>query len=324
MSPRKGWLRAVDWRAVLPRLVAPLVGLVFLAASLSKATNVPLFIRQIEAYGILSQGMLVALIAWGLIALECVLGVGLLAFYRPRVFLASTAGLLLLFLALTTWAWVTGSTEACGCFGTWMHHTPGEEAVENVFLLLATLVALAYAGHREWTRNRGKAWAVWAACLIGLALPVALGFRPLKANQSQPKVVDAALVQSEVHGPEQIDLNHGSYLVVLLSMDCLHCQEAVSKLNDLAQVPDLPPIVALCTSDESECETFVEAFQPDFPIAHVSDALFWQLLGDGDVPRILLLCDRQVEQAWDHTVPDENMIRAKLPLQNETVPQKAD
>jgi hypothetical protein len=49
-----------------------------------------------------------------------------------------------------------------------------------------------------------------------------------------------------------------------------------------------------------------------FTVARISEDLFWQLLADGDMSRIILLCNGCVEDAWDKTIPDENIIRAKV------------
>ena len=296
----------------MPRLLAAALGLFFVAASLSKGVDVALFMRQIKAYGIISDSTLVALTAWGLIALECTLGVGLIVFYRPRLFLGTAAGLLLFFWAITTWAWWTGSTENCGCFGGWMDRTPGEEAIENVILLLVTLFAARRPGHLKWQPSRARAWAVLAAGAVGLVLPVVSGLPTSRAKPFDSEV-KTALSQLELHGPQVVDLTQGTHLVVLMSTDCLHCQEAVFDLNDLARMPDLPSIVALCTNDECECEVFVEEFLPEFPIGCVTESLFFELLGDSNVPRIILLSNRRVLDAWDQIVPDEDMIRSRLP-----------
>jgi len=301
------------WPILVPRLLAAALGLFFVAASLSKAVDVELFVRQIKAYGIISDGTLVALTAWGLIAVECALGVGLMVFYRPRLLLGVAAGLLLFFWAITSWAWWTGSTENCGCFGGWLDRTPGEEAVENVVLLLVTLCAARRPGHLKWQPSRARAWAVLAAGLVGLALPVASGLPTLKAKPFNSEV-KTAMSQLALHGPQIVDLTRGTHLVVLMSTDCLHCQEAVFDLNELAMISDLPPIVALCTNAECECEMFVEEFQPDFPIGCVTESLFFELLDHGDVPRIVLFSNGDVIHAWDETVPNEEMIRASLPL----------
>jgi len=77
---------------------------------------------------------------------------------------------------------------------------------------------------------------------------------------------------------------------------------------------DLPPIIALCTSEEADCIEFVDEVQPIFPIGHISEDLFWHLLADGDMPRIILLHNGRIEKVWDQTVPDEYAIKAELPF----------
>jgi len=56
---------------------------------------------------------------------------------------------------------------------------------------------------------------------------------------------------------------------------------------------------------------FVEEFQPMFPIGQVREDVFLRLLADGDIPRIILVGDGHVQQAWDQRVPDEDSVRAK-------------
>jgi hypothetical protein len=55
----------------------------------------------------------------------------------------------------------------------------------------------------------------------------------------------------------------------------------------------------------------------------VSERLFFELLGEADIPRIILLSNGHVVHAWDQTVPREDMIRARLPLQDEAWTLKA-
>ena len=291
------------------RLLAGAVGLILLTAGLLKATDIKLFIEQIGDYGIISQGIVLTLSAWGLIALECVLGVGLLIFYRPRLILSLTALLLLIFLGAITWAWLTGVTEDCGCFSAWLRRTPGEAVLGNLILLAAT--TLAWLGHRtiQVPQPRVKAWAIATACLIGLTMPVVFGFRTTGIHRPDSKAVEVEIGYLQIQGFEHIDLNHGVYLVVLMDTECLHCQEVVPELNALAQETDLPPIIALCTNGESQRIMFVEEFELIFPIGKIEEDVFWRLLTEGDIPRIILACDGHVQQIWDQMVPDKDTIK---------------
>ncbi len=170
-----GAFKTPAWRLWTPRLLSGAVGLILLAAGLVKAMDMELFIRQIMDYGIVSERLLLILSAWGLIALECALGVALLVFYRPRLMLSLTAALLLIFAGATGWAWLTGVTEDCGCYGAWLKQTPGQALVGDLVLLAATAIAWAGCRHVQAPQTRTKAWAVTIACLSGLALPVVFG-----------------------------------------------------------------------------------------------------------------------------------------------------
>jgi len=300
------------WHLWVYRLLAVAVGLTLLIAGLLKATDMELFIGQIRDYGIISQKIVLILSAWGLIALECALGVGLLVFYRPRLILSLTAMLLLILVGATTWAWWTGATVDCGCFGAWLNHTPGEAVLVTLILLAATVLAWVGYRHTQAPQPRAKAWAVATACLIGLTLPVAFGFTISQTDQVQRKAVEIELSQLQIKGLDQFDLRRGAYLIILMDTGCLHCQEAVPELNALAEAVELPAVIGLSMNEESERKSFVEQFQPLFSIGRIKEDIFWQLLDKGEIPRIMLVNDRRVTKVWDETVPTAEMIRAGL------------
>lgn len=308
-TPSPEGMRPADWRWWITRLLTAGVGAVFLLAGVLKAMDMPFFIRQIRDYQIITDRTVVTLLAWGLIAVECAVGVSLLVFYRPRITLAITGLLLLVFLGATSWAWATGATEACGCFGAWAERTPAEAALEDLFLLAAT--GLAWLGYRRRRAapSRRQTLAVTAACVIGLILPVAFGF-PLSAiSHPQSTSTGMTLGDLRVEGLAHTDVHRGTYLIVLIDTECSHCQEAVPELNALAEASDLPPVVALCKNEEWRRLLFIDEFQPAFPLGQISQKEFMRLLADGDTPRLMLVRDGRVDRVWDRTVPSPETIR---------------
>jgi hypothetical protein len=159
------------------------VGLILVAASVLKAADMELFVRQLKDYGIISQDTVLALGAWGLIGLEFGLGVALLISYRPKLTLPFTGTLFLAFLGATAWAWLSGTTEDCACFGDWVKHTPLQTVVHDLIFLAATVLAWLGSLHKKTARGRAKALTVLVACVIGLLLPVAFGFFVSKTSQ---------------------------------------------------------------------------------------------------------------------------------------------
>ncbi len=297
------------WHRWIPRLLSMAVGVVFLMAGLLKATDMEMFIRQIRDYGIISNNLLLALGAWGLIIAECGLGMALILIYRPRVTISITAFLLMIFLGVTLWAWVTGVTKDCGCFGAWVRRTPGEAVIEDMVLIAALFPAWIGHGRSPARGKRVRLLVVIATGLTGLILPVAFGFPISTISPKHPDQMDITRDLSEIQGPGRTDLKHGTYLLILLDTGCLHCQESVEEINLLGEEPDVPPLIGLSSNDEGQVKDFVEQFQPIFPIWRIRDDVFWRLLGDGDVPRTLLIKDKRIMKVWDKNIPDIEMLK---------------
>lgn len=297
-----------------PRLLGGAVGLILLTAGFLKATDMDLFIQQIRNYGIIYHYALLVTSAWGLIILECALGAALLVLYRPGLTLPTTVLLLSAFLGAALWAWFNGRTEECGCFGAWVRRTPAEAVIEDIMLLAAT--CLVWIGYRRThvPQPRAKAWAVGTACLIGLVLPVAFGFPTSRIDLHQSQGVDLEIGYIHIRGLDNIDLNYGVYLIILMDTGCLHCHEIVPELNMLAKATDLPSVIALSTNEELQRIKFVEEFQPIFPIGQIKEEIFSRLLNDRDIPCIILISDGHVQHVWDQTIPDKDRIKAVSPL----------
>jgi hypothetical protein len=288
------------------------VGLILLIAGLVKAMDMDLFIRQVRDYGIISQHVLLALSAWGLIALESALGVGLLIFYRPKITLALTSLLWITFLGATSWAWLTGATQECGCFGAWVKYSPAQAVMENLILLVATLFALAWYKESGRRQSMAKAWCVAIAFFIGATLPLAFGFSLSRISQSPWQTIEIELSKLQIRGPKEVDLSRGSHLIIIMDTDCEHCKGALPELDALAEATDLPPVTALCPNDKSARTRFIEEFQPAFPLVQIEESVFFRLLGIGEVPRTILLKDRRVQRVWDHHVPDRKMVETAI------------
>lgn len=300
------------WKWWIPRLLAGALGLILIIAGVLKATDMELFIRQMKDYGIISHQVILTLGAWALIAIECAIGVGLLILYRPKLMLPLTAMLFLTFLGSTVWAWATGATEECGCFGAWLEYTPREATAENLILLAATAVAWVGLRHGQSPQTRGKPWAVMVAFLIGLMLPVVFGFSISRVAQSPWRAIETELARLQIQALDAIDLKQGSFLVVLMDTACLHCEEAVPDLDALAEDAALPSVVVLSMNEQEERADFVEKFQTAFRIRQIETDTFWRLLGTGDVPRTILLRKGRVLGVWDRDVPDKETIQMAL------------
>jgi hypothetical protein len=220
--------------------------------------------------------------------------------------------LLIIFLGATLWAWLTGATEECGCYGAFLKYTPGEAVIENLILLAATALGWVSRPDARAPQTRVKSWALVIACLAGLVLPVAFGFPISGLYRPQSGAEGLELGQLEIEGVKNIDIRQGTYLIVLLDTECEHCQDDLPKLDMLAEHRDLPNVVALCRNEEIQRMRFLETFQPRFPLGRIQEDVFFRLLGLGDVPITLLVRDRQVLKRWDQKIPDQTVIKEAM------------
>ena len=312
MRFRERWFTGGAWRLWVPRVLAGAVGLILLIAGLVKAMDMDLFIRQMRDYGIISQHELLAFSAWGLIALEFALGIGLLIFYRPKIMLALTSLLWIIFLGATSWAWLTGATEECGCFGVWVEYSPAQAVMENLTLLFATLIARVLYKESYRTQSRVKAWCVALSFLIGAALPLTMGFPLSRITQSPWENIEIELSKLQIRGLDRVDLSRGSHLLIIMDTDCEHCKEALPEMDALAEANDLPSVTVLCPNDDSARKRFIQEFQPAFPLGQIEERVFFRILGLGDVPRTILVKDMRVQGVWDHHVPGRKLIEAAM------------
>ena len=273
ITSSKGSLQTNGWRLWTPRLLAGAVGLILISAALFKSTDMELFIRQIRDYGIISHNVFLVLGAWGLIMVECVLGTALLTSYRPKLTISIAVFLLLIFIGANVWAWFTGVTQDCGCFGGWLKRTPGEALIEDLVLLAALFLAWLGQRHSQTPLSHARSLAVLIACLIGVLLPLIFGFPASRVFQPYSGTIDMNLGQFEIHGIDNINLNRGAYLIVIMETDCSHCQDAIPKLNQLAEAKELPEVIALCTNEEYEIMRFKEEYQPSFSIGKIKEDL---------------------------------------------------
>jgi hypothetical protein len=308
-------LEGYGWRWWLPRLLAGALGIIFLASALSKATDFPLFVRQMRAYGIISNHILLNTFAWALITLEFGLGIGLLIHYRPRRMLTLTAALFLLFLGATSWASLNGAAKECGCFGAWLKRTPQEATFENLILLAASVIARLGYSHVQVHVSRIKTCTLASAFVIGTLLPLVFGFSFQHVGESRPMDMGPDVGQLEIEGVKGIDLQNTPYLLAIMDLDCGHCLELVEGLNALAKEPEIPALIGLCINDENRRKRFMEEFEPAFPIGRIGENDFWRLLADADLPRVLYVRNGRIQKAWNQTVPDKDA------LQSERMPQ---
>jgi hypothetical protein len=299
-------------RIFSPRLLAAVIGIILLTAAILKAYNIELFIREIKDYQIISDRLMLIAGAWGLIITEFVLGTSLLIYYRPKVVIPLTLSLFVIFLGAVTWALVTGVTEDCGCFGSWVKRSPGGAIIED--LVMVAILILSWPGRSYPAQNnsRIKPLIIIIALIAGIVLPISFG-APVKEligiSDGQGTAKENLFT---VQGLAGVDLKNGSYIFVLIGTDCSHCRDSVEEFNRIARMTELPRLIALSADSEDQRASFVKDLKPVFPVMGIKEDDFYRMLGTGLTPLSLLVVKQHVLKTWEEEVPTVDAIRLVL------------
>jgi hypothetical protein len=295
-------------RILSPRVFAVIVGIILLTAAVMKSCDIELFMRQIRDYRIITNDSLLILSAWGLIIVEFVLGASLLVYYRPRITVALTILLFCVFLSGVLWALITGVTDDCGCFGSWVKRSPAGAAIEDLFIMGVIFLSWPRNRRPEERRPRVKLFIVAGALIGGMLLPVILGspIRELIGIGGNSSKEDKDLFTVEL---KDVDLKKGPFIFILITTDCSHCRESVEAFNRLAGKPDMPRLIALSADPEDQIESFIEDLKPVFPVMGISEDDFYRLLGMGSTPKSILVYKQRMLMTWEEVVPTAAAIR---------------
>ncbi|MEO7166524.1 MAG: MauE/DoxX family redox-associated membrane protein [Spartobacteria bacterium] len=137
-----------DWLLIVRRMLAFLVGAVFVYAGILKARDPVQFATEINNYRLIPWSIGVRM-AFYLPWLEVLCGLALIFHRLFAGALALTTGLMVVFIAATVWARLQGIDLACGCFGSaGANLTPAWHLAIDTGLLAALLYL--------WLRGPGR------------------------------------------------------------------------------------------------------------------------------------------------------------------------
>ncbi|MCS6884461.1 MAG: hypothetical protein RMM17_07665 [Acidobacteriota bacterium] len=290
------------WRKILARSLECIVGSILIYAAYTKSWDTAYFSRQIAAFGIITSLKITLILAWIFIVLEYLFGAALLVGLKRKIFLPATFGLFVAFCVALLWAWVTGSAEDCGCFGTAVKRSPAEALVEDLVLIFGMLVAYILDREETSTLQVQRYAAVTLITLSGLSFAVYENSKAASEVKLQIKtksIFDGLKIEGLSERP---DFSTGTHLVVLIDTGCDHCQAAVPALNTLFR--QSLPLLALCLNTEQEVTKFRKDFNAEFPIGRITEAEFLKLLGNGMTPRLFLLRNGETRKVWEGNVPE--------------------
>ena len=283
----------------LVRFIEVIIGVVFVLAACFKVVDMHEFTIQIRYYNVLTDLTLIRYVAVASILAETVLGVALIAGIRLKgLVYAAVLATLVGFTGLIIYSWIFHDLADCGCFGAVLPMGPASTTSKNVVMMIAMALAWRIA-HRAGYPQReasGSQAGELAGSLGGLAALVAVGLCFVLADNTaffHPEEWDPerAFAQFAIETEDGVrSLDHGEYFVVLLSSTCPECMDAVDPLNELADQPDAPPVVALMLGENDELDQFRMLTSPEFPLLSIDALMFFSLIGR-EPPRYYYVVD---------------------------------
>ena len=299
-----------------------IIGVVYLVAGAIKTWEPVLFYWEAIPYAQLlgvvewETASAVAKAAIVLGPIEFLLGWALLLNWQPRLCLPVATVLMAAFTALTAKAWHMGASIDCGCFGALVERGPREATIEDGAMLAVLLFAwwgmrrsasaAPVAGRPNWWGTGGApVWPlanrmVLGVFIVGLAVG-GMRFFPELERIAQSDLKSGVRLSGLALKGVDVDLMQGEYLIELFSPTCIHCKNAVPKMNIIAQDPQLPRLIALTSfaQDAPQVVDFKKQLQPRFDIATISQTDFRRLTFGHGFPRLAYIADGVVQQVWE-------------------------
>ena len=266
------------------------LGIVFVFSAYTKFVGPGFFEITLIDQGLLSSRSQAQHAARFLIGFEFALGLLMLLPYYTKQLMAIANLMLIGFTIHLGYLWAIGDNENCGCFGEMISMSPAESIVKNI-LMLAVSVWL-------WIKSPSKATNPTILFLGATIIITSMWlFLPIP-NQSEFPVNQ----YTNFSTVGRTDLSSGEKLVVILNLDCEHCQELSVELGKMNKTNKLPDVYAFYFKEgETTVEQFEQMTNTSFPYVEIDVNTFFDLIGESP-PRVYVLNDGAVDAIIDEDI----------------------
>lgn len=269
----------------IARIVALLIGIVFLLSGLSKNIDSDSFIGTLFQYGFGMFSYVAPLIS----PVEVILGVCLLLNYRVRTAAFVVFILTLVFTIAFLFAHFVRGVEDCGCFGDWLQLSPTVAILKNVLIMSGALFII----FKNATSSQTRSWqvaviSIFAAFSFALSgytvdksLSTALSINTLEGKKLQE--TSLSVLSSKVTAKR--------YACFIFSPSCPHCWNATENIKSIKESGLYEDVIGVVAdSRESNLEIYKQQMKPNFDILILKEDKISESVGMR-VPKLLIIED---------------------------------
>jgi hypothetical protein len=293
---------------IIARAVMIIVAAVFYLAAALKALDPVSFSEQIATYNIFPQLSMLA--AWTLIIVEVLLATALAVNLLPRVAPILMIALLLFFIGITWYGMAIGLGENCGCFGNLVHRGPETVIIEDTIMAAGLLFSLVVLWKKPAT---GIGWKSAVTLASGLLAAGVTYFSPaIPADNIVTALRPGAHFEVwSVDGLYGTNLNEGTRVVFLFTVDSPDLQLDVNRMNSIAQHEDVASATGLVIDGTEHITSLMFEYAAAFPIGAIEPRSARPMYRT--LPRTFILHNGIVQAAWSE-FPDAAEIVRELRL----------
>ena len=287
------------------------LGLLFIVSAILKIADMDKFEIYIYSYHFFSLNFSF-LVARAAIIAELVLGIGLVSNCFHKLMWWGSVLMLLGYTGLLFYAFFTGRTDNCHCFGDYLQFNPWQSIIKNIVLLALFILVYRVKG---W-RFRGE-WIALIAVVVGCAVAVFIISPPDNYTPSyrSSNELQRDLFYEDLQQPplDSLNLTEGKKVVGIFSSGCEFCMLTARKLSLMQQFYGFPEedVFFIFMGTEEGVEKFYqESESTKYHYIIYDDVIRLLQMNNGMFPILLLMNDGVVEHEYGLRNMKEGEIKA--------------
>ena len=271
-----------------------LLGLVFIVSAILKIADMDRFEIYIYSYHFFSLNVSF-LVARAAIIVELVLGIGLVSNCFHKLMWWGSVAMLVGYTGLLAYAFASGRTDNCHCFGDYLQFNPWQSILKNIVLL--ALFALIY-------KVKGWRFRYDKIALVGVVTACCVGvFMASPPDNYTPSYrptddLDHELFEEALRNPplDTLHLTEGRKVVALLSSGCEYCMMTARKLSLMQRFygfPEQDVFFVFMGTEAGVSDFFKESESTEYQYVIYDDVIHLLKINNGVFPILVMVEDGQ-------------------------------